>query len=81
MLDAWDIRINIFMVEIFFKCLFLRENMHGGGAEREGQRIQSELHPDSREPNAESNSRVVRSQPELKSDAQPTEPPQRPLHS
>ena len=55
--------------------------MHGGGAEREGQRIQSELHPDSREPNAESNSRVVRSQPELKSDTQPTEPPRRPLHS
>ena len=57
--------------------------MNRGGSERGRHRIGSRLQAPGSEPSAQSltrgsNSRTVRSWPELKSDAQPTEQPRRP---
>ena len=58
-----------------------RQNASGLGAEREGDtesETGSRLWAVNTEPDVGSNPRAVRSWPELKSDAQPTEPPRRP---
>ena len=75
---------NFFFFFTFY--LFLRnrvrQSVSGGGAEREGDRIWSSLQALSKQ-SAQSlmrglNPQTVRSWPEPKSDAQPTEPPKRP---
>ena len=58
-----------------------RQRMNGGGAEREGHTDRKQApgsEPSAQSPTWGSNSQTVRSWPELKSDAQPTEPPRRP---
>ena len=59
-----------------------RQSMNGGGAEREGD-TESETgsEPSAQSPTRGSNPRTARSGPELKSDAEPTEPPRRPPKS
>ena len=59
-----------------------RQSMNRGGAEREketqNQKQAPGSEPSAQSPTQGSNSRTVRSWPELKSDALPTEPPRRP---
>ena len=64
----------------FFKCLFLRERASREGAQRETQNPKQApgLELSAQSPTRGSNSQTARSWPELKSDAQPTEPHWRP---
>ena len=75
-----------FILICIFKCLFIfereGESASGGGAEREGEtgsEAGSRLRAVSSEPDAGLKLWTVISRPEPKSDAQPTEPPRRPL--
>ena len=77
---------SLFFFIVFNVDLFLRDrgrqSVGRGGSEREGD-TESQAAPGS-EPSAQSltrgsNSLAARSRPELKSAAQPTEPPRRPL--
>ena len=58
-----------------------RVSMHvctGRGSSRQRQREKQTLQKQSRESSAGLNPRTLRSGPEMKADAQPTEPPRRP---
>ena len=79
--------LNLF---IYFKLMFIyfwereTQSVSRGGAETEGD-TESEAAPGSelsaQSPTRGSNPQTVRSWPELKLDAQPTEPPRRPSYA
>ena len=71
---AKSIRPRCMLYLFVFKCLFILESTSGGGTEREGDRGSEVAALTAESPVKVLNSQTLRSWPEPKSDAQPSEP-------